>query len=229
MTDFFIEHIEFFASHAKLWGFFIIFFLMAVESSFIPFPSEVVMIPAGFMAARGELSFGDSIADSAFAIFAGLAGSLAGAWFNYYFALFLGRPFLYKYGKYFFIDEKILKKAEEVFNEYGDITTFICRLIPAIRQLISLPAGLAKMDPWRFTFFTALGAGIWTAILCAIGFSIGKLSGNISYRELIIKGKTMLSENYIFIFIALAAICAIYIYIHKKIVSFKVKSQLQNS
>jgi membrane protein DedA with SNARE-associated domain len=220
MTDYFINHIEYFAANAKIWGFLIIFFLMAVESSFIPFPSEVIMIPAGFMAIRGELSFGNPVLDAALAIFAGLAGSVAGAWFNYYFALFLGRPFLYKYGKYFFIGEKHLKKAEELFIEYGDITTFICRLLPAIRQLISLPAGLAKMRFSRFTFFTALGAGIWTAILCFIGIYLGKLAGNMSYRELVFRGKQIIAEKYVFIFICLVIICVVYIYVHKKILSF---------
>jgi membrane protein DedA with SNARE-associated domain len=124
--------------------------MMAVESSVIPFPSEVALVPAGFMAARGELTFGSPVPDIAAVIACGLAGSLVGAYFNYYLALWLGRPILHRFGKYFFLSEKHLDRAEQIFREYGDITTFVCRLLPAIRQLISIPAGLSKMNFARF-------------------------------------------------------------------------------
>jgi membrane protein DedA with SNARE-associated domain len=168
---------------------------MAVESSFIPFPSEVVMIPAGFLAARGEFTFGDPALSMAAAIAAGVAGSLLGAYVNYFLALWLGRPFLEKYGKYFFLKKPALDRAIDIFNRYGAMTTFVCRMIPAIRQLISIPAGISRMPFWSFTLFTALGAGIWTAVLAAAGYAIARSAGDISYLELVVKGKDMASAN----------------------------------
>jgi UDP-N-acetylmuramyl pentapeptide phosphotransferase/UDP-N-acetylglucosamine-1-phosphate transferase len=112
------------------------------------------------------------IVDLLIAILAGLVGSLIGAYLNYYLSLKLGEPFLRKYGKWFFIKPEALDRACEVFNKYGNVTTFVCRLIPVIRQLISIPAGLAKMPLGSFTFFTGLGAGIWTAILAFVGYGI---------------------------------------------------------
>ena len=131
MTDIIAGHIEFAASHAVVWGFIIIFIFMTIESSFIPFPSEVVMIPAGFLAYRGALTTGIPWLDLVLAVFFGLLGSLAGAYVNYYLSVWLGRPFLHKYGRYFFLSEEHLDRAEEIFRKYGDIATFVCRLLPA--------------------------------------------------------------------------------------------------
>lgn len=130
MTEIIAEHIAAFAAHAHIWGLLLIFVFMTVESSFIPFPSEVVMIPAGFLAFRGELLTGNFWLDAALAILSGTAGSLAGAYVNYYLALHLGRRALYRYGKYFFLSEKTLARAEQFFRDYGDIGTFVCRLLP---------------------------------------------------------------------------------------------------
>jgi len=214
MTETLIAHIQWAASHAHVWGFLIIFVLMAVESSLIPFPSEVVMVPAGFLAYRGELSFGSPGLDMGVAILCGLAGSLAGAYFNYYLALWLGRPFLHRYGKYFFLKPATLDRAEEIFREYGDITTFVCRLLPAIRQLISLPAGLAKMSHGRFAFYTCLGAGIWTTILAGIGYYLGSLSRDMTYADLVHKSKAVLHDNYVWIFLALVMVVVVYAACH---------------
>ena len=126
---------------APVWGLALIFFFMTVESSFIPFPSEVVMIPAGFLAARGELGCGPAEIQFLLAVAAGVVGSVAGAYINYALSLWLGKPFLIRYGKYFFVKKEALERACEVFNKYGSATTFVCRLIPVIRQLISIPAG----------------------------------------------------------------------------------------
>ena len=224
MTDMLANYIQIAASHAHVWGFLIIFIFMAVESSFIPFPSEVVMIPAGFLAFRGELTFGSPIPDAVLAVCFGLLGSMAGAYFNYYFALWLGRPFLHKYGKYFFLSTDTLDRAEEIFRKYGDITTFVCRLLPAIRQVISVPAGLAKMNLSRFSFFTALGAGVWVAILTAIGYYLGSLSKDMSYKDLVFRGKEILHHNYIWIFIGLAVVIAVYIPIHRMIMKSSEKN-----
>ncbi len=214
MTDFFVNHIEHLASYMCLWGFLIVFFLMTVESSFIPFPSEVIMIPAGFMAFRGELFFHTPYIDIIIVILAGLLGSILGAYINYYLSMKLGRPFLFKYGKYFFISPDTIKRAEEIFLKYGDITTLICRLLPAIRQLISIPAGLSKMPLKKFTYLTALGAGVWSAILAYIGYYLGSLATDMTYKELVHKGKDCLHDNFLWIIFSVVTIVIIYGLIH---------------
>ncbi len=224
MTDFLnflIENIEQFAKYAHLWGFLIVFILMTVESSFIPFPSEVVMIPAGFMAFRGELFFENPILDLTIVIICGLLGSIIGALINYYLSLKLGRPFLYKFGKYFFLSPETIERAEEIFKEYGDITTFVCRLLPAIRQLISIPAGLSKMPLGKFTFFTGLGAGIWSILLAGMGYYFAHLAGDMSYGDLVHKGKNLLHDNFLWLLLGVGIIIVIYIFVHKKIMHKK--------
>jgi membrane protein DedA with SNARE-associated domain len=119
MTELLIGHIEAMAELAPVWGFFLIFFFMTIESSFIPFPSEVVMIPAGFLAARGELSTGSPKVDLTISVLMGVLGSLAGAWVNYSLAKKVGQPFLLKYGKYFFLPPAALARAEQLFRDYG--------------------------------------------------------------------------------------------------------------
>lgn len=194
MLETLANHLDAIAALAPTWGLLLVFVFMAIESSFIPFPSEVVMIPAGFLAARGEFGFSPSLAVT-LAIIVGIFGSLAGAYANYYLARFVGKPFLDAYGKYFFIKPEPLNRACEVFNTYGAATTFVCRLVPVIRQLISIPAGISGMPLASFTFFTTLGAGIWTAILAAIGYSLGASAGDLSYLELCTKGKEMAGAN----------------------------------
>ncbi|MEA3492303.1 MAG: DedA family protein [Campylobacterota bacterium] len=143
-----------------------IFVLMFLESSFFPFPSEVVMIPAGYLAYKGEMNL-------YLAVLAGILGSVAGALFNYYLAMKFGRKFLIKYGKYFFLKEDSLDKLERFFQKHGEISTFNGRLIPGIRQYISLPAGLSRMSVWKFSLYTALGAGIWVVVLVGLGYFLG--------------------------------------------------------
>ncbi len=145
------------------WGYAGIFALMALESSFFPFPSEVVMIPAGYLVQQGEMD--------AFAAWgAGLGGSLAGAIFNYFLCYFYGRRLILRYGKLLGINRHKWRKFERFFNKYGEISTFNSRLIPGIRQYISLPAGLARMHFGKFCFYTGLGAGIWCVLLMALGY-----------------------------------------------------------
>lgn len=140
--------------------------LMALESSFFPFPSEVVMIPAGVLAAQGRMN-------PWLAVISGIAGSWLGALLNYYIAVWFGRPVLNKYGKYVFMPPHRLDKVEYFFVEHGEISTFTGRLIPAVRQYISFPAGLSRMNLFRFLLFTGLGAGLWVTILVWIGYAAG--------------------------------------------------------
>jgi membrane protein DedA with SNARE-associated domain len=209
------------AVFAPTWGLLLIFVFMAIESSFIPFPSEVVMIPAGFLAARGELLAGPVWLVMVLAIAAGLAGSLAGAYANYYLAAWVGKPFLEKYGKWFFVKPEPLARACEVFNQYGAATTFVCRLVPVIRQLISIPAGIARMPLASFTFFTGLGAGIWTAILVFIGYAMGKSAGDITYLELVTRGKALATERAPLVIASAVVLVALYILISKLVMRRK--------
>lgn len=149
------------------WGYLGIFIMMAIESSFIPFPSEIVLIPAGYLASQGDMSIGMIMS-------AALGGSMLGAFINYYLALTLGRKLLTKYGKYFFIKENALDKMDSYFAKHGHVSIFTGRLIPGIRQLISIPAGLARMNLVQFSLYTALGAGLWALILTLLGYFIGE-------------------------------------------------------
>ena len=149
------------------WGYLGVFVLMTIESSFIPFPSEIVLIPAGYLASKGEMHMG-------MIMLSALGGSMAGAFVNYYLALLLGRKILSKYGKYFFIKENALQKMDDYFEKHGHISTFIGRLLPGIRQLISIPAGLARMNLAVFSIYTALGASLWAFILVMLGYTIGE-------------------------------------------------------
>lgn len=148
------------------WGYLGIFILMALESTVLPVPSEAVLIPAGYLAYEGKMSF-------ALIVLASTFGSLAGATINYLFALWVGRPFLERWGRFFFVRPELLHKTDAFFLKHGAISTFTGRLIPGIRHLISLPAGLTRMHYGKFAFYTCLGAGIWSIILTAMGWYIG--------------------------------------------------------
>ena len=156
------------------WGYFGIFVAMFLESSFFPFPSEVVMIPAGYLAFGGQMNI-------VFAIAVGIAGSLSGALFNYYIAAKFGKPFLLKYGKYMLLKPESLDKLERFFDNHGEISTFNGRLIPGIRQYISMPAGLAGMSVWKFSLYTALGAGIWVTVLAVLGYYLGANESQVKH------------------------------------------------
>jgi len=152
---------------AREFGYWGIFIMMFLESTFFPFPSEVAMIPSGYLAYQGEMNLGIVIA-------VGIAGSLAGALFNYYLAKRYGRKGILKFGHYFFFDEQKLIKMERFFKKHGSFSTLTSRLIPGVRQFISLPAGLAKMPLGSFVLYTTLGAGIWVLILTLLGYFIGE-------------------------------------------------------
>ncbi len=147
-------------------GYLGIFILMAMESSLFPVPSELVVPPAGYLASQGQMSIW-------IVIFVSTIGSLAGALFNYAVAYYLGRPWILKYGKYFLIPPEKFARVESFFLRHGEISTFTGRLIIVVRHLISLPAGLSKMDLVRFSVFTLIGSLIWVSILAYIGFVVG--------------------------------------------------------
>jgi membrane protein DedA with SNARE-associated domain len=140
--------------------------LMFLESSFFPFPSEVVIPPAGYLASQGRMNL-------AAGVVCGVAGSLLGAYFNYYIAVRWGRKFFERFGKYFFVSPEALDKAEAFFARHGHVSTFTARLLPVIRQYVSLPAGLARMNLGKFGMYTALGSGIWVTALAALGYFVG--------------------------------------------------------
>ncbi|MFQ5598128.1 MAG: DedA family protein [Nitrospiria bacterium] len=219
MTDYLIQYIEWGVEHAGFWGFMIVFLLMTIESSFVPFPSEIIMIPAGFLAYRSELLFSSPLIDLLLAVLFGTLGSILGAYINYFLFLKLGRPFLYRHGKYFFLSHATIARAEEIFNRHGDITTFVCRLLPGIRQLISIPAGLARMPLFRFTLFTFLGAGIWCAVLALTGFYLASFAGAMSYADLVFAGRDNIRAYFPWLIAIISVIVLSYIFLHQRIMS----------
>ena len=164
------ELLQWCLEHLNYWT---ITLLMTIESSFIPFPSEVVVPPAAYHAAsNGEMNVILII------LFATL-GAICGALINYFLSLWIGKPLVYKFadsklGHTLLLSGEKVQNAENYFNEHGAVSTFVGRLIPAIRQLISIPAGLSKMPLGRFVAFTALGAGIWNTVLAMLGFVLEK-------------------------------------------------------
>lgn len=143
-----------------------IFLLMAMESSVIPLPSEIIMPPAGYLVQQGKM-------DMTLVILSGTLGSLFGAYANYFAARWLGRPLLLKYGHYVLITDEHFERVERFFLSHGEISTFIGRLLPVIRHLISLPAGLAGMNHIKFSIYTLAGAFIWVSVLSWLGYFLG--------------------------------------------------------
>ena len=166
-------------------GYLGIFLLMSIESSFIPFPSEIVLIPAGYLASKGEMSV-------VLIMFSAIGGSLLGAYINYFGALWVGRTLLERYGRYVFIKLETLEKMDRFFAKHGHISTFTGRLIPGIRQLISIPA---------------LGAGIWSLILVILGYLLGE------HEELV---KSYLSQITVVAVISAVVMLILYFYIQKR-------------
>jgi membrane protein DedA with SNARE-associated domain len=182
---------------------------MAIESSFIPFPSEAVVPPAAWKAAvTGEMNVYLVV------VFATI-GALIGAFINYYLAVWLGRPIVYKFansrlGHMCLIDEAKVQHAERYFDKHGAVSTFVGRLVPAVRQLISIPAGLARMGLGRFILYTSLGAGVWNAILAALGYYMSTIPGMQTEEAVMDKVKEYSSEIGI-VFIVLAVFVVAYL------------------
>lgn len=185
---------------------------MTIESSFIPFPSEIVVPPAAYhAAANGELNV-------ALIIFFATLGACFGALINYYLALWIGKPIVYKFadsriGHILLLDVKKIQQAEDYFNKHGAVSTFVGRLIPAIRQLISIPAGLAKMKIHTFLAFTALGAGIWNTVLAALGYYLER----IVPEEELISTVTEYSHEIGYTIVAIVAVVLTVIIVRNKI------------
>ena len=198
--------IQFCLDHLNYWT---VTLFMAIESSFIPFPSEAVVPPAAWKAAvTGEMNVVLVV------LFATL-GALIGAFINYYLAVWLGRPIVYKFansrlGHMCLIDEAKVQNAERYFDEHGAISTFVGRLVPAVRQLISIPAGLARMSLGRFVLYTSLGAGVWNAILATLGYYMASIPGLQTEEAVMNKVKEYSSEIGV-VFIVLAVFIVAYL------------------
>ncbi len=172
------EFFQWFVENADYW---FVFIFMVIESSFIPFPSEVVVPPAAYLACQN----GSDMNITLVVLFA-TAGAVVGALINYYLAVWIGRPIVYKFansrfGHMCLIDQASVEKAEKYFDKHGAISTFIGRLIPAVRQLISIPAGLARMNIGVFVMYTGLGALVWNVILATLGYWLAQ---SVSIDEL---------------------------------------------
>ena len=174
--------------------------LMTIESSFIPFPSEIVIPPAVMVAADPQSPNDMKIW---LIVLIGTLGALLGAYINYFLSRWLGRPIIYKFvdskvGHAFRLSGEKMERAEKYFNDHGVVSTLVGRLIPVIRQLISIPAGLSKMNVATFTLYTFLGAAIWNCVLALLGYLAVKAGG----MEFIFKYSGILSKVIIILFVA---------------------------
>lgn len=198
---------EWFVENANYW---FVFIFMVIESSFIPFPSEVIVPPAVYLACC-NIGAGAGM-NPLLVVAVATLGALGGAYVNYYLALWIGRPLVYRFadskvGHACLIDRQKVEKAEAYFDKHGAISTFIGRLIPAIRQLISIPAGLARMNIGVFTLFTTLGALTWNIVLGALGWWLSK---SVPYDELLIQIEKY--NHYLtYIGLGIGVICIIFI------------------
>ncbi len=168
------QFFQWFVENANYW---FVFIFMVVESSFIPFPSEVVVPPAAYLACTNAGAGSDM--NIFMVVFIATLGALVGAFINYYLSLWIGRPVVYsfadsRFGHMLMINKEKVNKAEAYFDKHGAISTFVGRLIPAIRQLISIPAGISKMNVGVFAIFTFLGALVWNAILGGLGYWLSR-------------------------------------------------------
>ena len=164
---------EFFGWFVENANYLLVFVFMMIESSFIPFPSEGVVPPAAYLAAQPGHEM-----NVAGVVLAATAGAVAGAFINYLLALWIGRPLVYRFadsriGHACLLDREKVQHAEKYFDEHGAVSTFVGRLIPAVRQLISIPAGLARMNIGMFALFTAIGAAVWNSVLAGLGWWLG--------------------------------------------------------
>ncbi len=164
ITQFLAEHVmQFF----ETTGYVSVFILMTMESMIFPVPSEAVLPPAGLLVAQGKFTMIGVIVASTF-------GSIVGSLISYWIGSYGGRPFIERFGKYFLLDKKALAVSEKYFDKHGDVTILICRFIPVVRHIISIPAGFGRMNIWKFSVYTIIGAGMWNAFLTWVGVRWGQ-------------------------------------------------------
>lgn len=178
-----------FVEHLGVLGIFIMTFL---ESTFMPIPSEITMIPAGYLVQQGKMDF-------ITVLLASIVGTVGGAYFNYWIARHFGRGLFLRYGKYFLMTPAKLQKLESFFEKHGAISTFIGRLIPGVRHYISFPAGLAQMKRRTFIIYTALGGAIWMTVLITLGYHIGE------NRALMVKWLPLIKGGMLLVILVLVA------------------------
>jgi membrane protein DedA with SNARE-associated domain len=186
-----------FVHHFGYWG---IFIMTALESTFVPVPSEVTMIPAGYLVQQGQM-------DAWLVIFSSVSGTLVGSLFNYGIARTLGRRLMFAYGRYMFFGHDKMEKLDKYFASHGEISIFVARLIPGVRHVISFPAGLAHMHLGKFTLYTALGGTLWMSTLTLVGYIIG---GN---KELVRHYMPYITGAFL---AGIVVLVAVYIYRHRK-------------
>lgn len=201
--------IQWVLEHLSYW---VIVVFMAIESSFIPFPSEVIVPPAAWLAATPD---GDM--NIFLVVLSATLGAVIGALINYGLALWLGRPIVYAFansriGHMCLIDKEKVETAERFFDNHGAVSTFVGRLIPAVRQLISIPAGLARMGLTRFVLFTTLGAGIWNTVLAALGYYCSRIPGLSTKEEVVELAGTYSHEIGYVLFAVVALVVGFLIY-----------------
>lgn len=198
--------IQWVLDHLTYW---VIILFMAIESSFIPFPSEVIVPPAAWLAAAGgELNI-------FLVVLCATVGALIGALINYFLALWLGRPIVYafansRFGHMCLIDSEKVATAEQFFDKHGAVSTFVGRLIPAVRQLISIPAGLARMGLARFMLFTTLGAGIWNSVLAILGYYCSRIPG-LETKEQVVELSGRYSHEIGYALFAIVAVVVLFL------------------
>jgi membrane protein DedA with SNARE-associated domain len=181
---------------------------MAIESSMLPLPSELVMPPAGYLAAKGEMSF-------AVVVGCGVLGSLLGSLANYGLARWLGRAFFLRLGRYLLLTERGLDRSERYFAAHGEISVFMGRMLPVVRHLISIPAGIARMSLLRFVLFTGLGALVWCTILTWIGWFIGSRE-NVILQVLDQEARRYTGHALLVVLPVLAVIGAAYVWWYRR-------------
>lgn len=182
--------------------------LMAIESSVLPLPSELVMPPAGYLAAKGEMSVLVAIA-------CGVAGSIVGSLASYWLALWLGRALVRRLGRSVGISERSLERSERFFARHGDISVLLARLLPVVRHLISLPAGLARMRLPAFVTFTGLGALVWCSVLTGIGWWIGRKQ-DVILSALNAQARTYSGRAVLIILPVVALVALVYVWWYRR-------------